>query len=374
MKKLIAALLAVFMMVSLAACAGGGAAPAPPAPPAGGAAPPAAAADAPRQVFELNIPHSGLADSPREVAFAVMREEIRYAVDGYEIVLNTFPANVLGTTIEQIAGVQSGVFDMALQTIAHIGTFQPLAAVFDIPFMIPQDTEQHVEILLGDNEFMRLFKDSLREVGFEPIVPWHDGVGYWTASFPGSRPADFEGRLIRVMPSPMRVAMVEHMGGIMIAMDWMELYNALMTGAVEAQENPWHANRTAQFYEVQDYMIGTRHVPLDHMMIANPDWWATVPPEIQEAIRYHTTNAVKVSMDYLFGTHDVVSYEIMFGGDNPHMTLIYPTPEELAEWEAIHWLVRDDYLAMVGPRGQEFLDAFDDVYERVTGVRRVRPS
>jgi len=345
------------------ACGGNDTPAATPAPPANGGeqqqqTPPD---DGPRQVLEFNFPHSGMTNSARQYGLTAMAEYLRYAVDGWEIVMNIFPANQVGTTVEQIAGVQSGVFEMTVQPTPHLGGFQPLMAVFDVPWLIPPDVDDL--IALHESPAGQYLLGTLEEVGIIGLNYWHDGYGYWTANQPLETLEDFDGLRVRVMPSPMRIAMVERMGGSAINMDWLELYNAMMTGAVEAHENPLVTITDAMIHEVQAYLIQTYHNAMDHVVIANPDWFNSLEPEVQEAIRRGA--ALGAREGRLF--HDNVLLEQAHEIAMEYMTLIVPSAHELERWRAQMNLVREDFVSAFGDRAADILEMFDTEIARIMG-------
>src|SRR5436309_3000122 len=63
-----------------------------------------------------------------------------------------------------------------------------------------------------------------------------------------------------------------------------EVYTALQTKLVEAQENPLSLVETAKFYEVQKYASMTNHMWDGFWILANRASWGKLPKPVQEAV------------------------------------------------------------------------------------------
>jgi C4-dicarboxylate-binding protein DctP len=74
-----------------------------------------------------------------------------------------------------------------------------------------------------------------------------------------------------------------------------EVYQALQTGAIDAQENTWSNNYSQKFFEVQDYFTETNHGYLGYLLAVNPGFWNRLPGDIRaelEAIVAEVTDEV----------------------------------------------------------------------------------
>jgi TRAP-type C4-dicarboxylate transport system substrate-binding protein len=60
-----------------------------------------------------------------------------------------------------------------------------------------------------------------------------------------------------------------------------EVYLALKTGVVEAQENPPETILAYKFYEAQKYLIATEHVYAAAIVMSSAKWWATLSKDDQ---------------------------------------------------------------------------------------------
>ncbi|MEA1964422.1 MAG: TRAP transporter substrate-binding protein, partial [Candidatus Aerophobetes bacterium] len=95
---------------------------------------------------------------------------------------------------------------------------------------------------------------------------------------------DLEGVKIRCLPTPVHIAFFKALGAAPTPIDWVELYDALRTGVVDAQENPPAMVHTARFYEVQKYYSLSGHVNEPGMFILSKKIYDNLPEELKLAV------------------------------------------------------------------------------------------
>jgi TRAP-type C4-dicarboxylate transport system substrate-binding protein len=64
-----------------------------------------------------------------------------------------------------------------------------------------------------------------------------------------------------------------------------EVFTALETGTIDAQENPYVTIDTSQFFEVQDYLTETRHAYTPFMVLFSKPIFDTYSAEEQQILR-----------------------------------------------------------------------------------------
>ena len=98
-------------------------------------------------------------------------------------------------------------------------------------------------------------------------------------------PADMNGLTIRVVPSPSNILMGEGLGGAPTPVPFNELYLALQTGTVDAQENPLTLIYSNRFYEVTEQIVNTRHKTLIQFPAFSSRSWQELTEEQQAVVR-----------------------------------------------------------------------------------------
>jgi len=64
-----------------------------------------------------------------------------------------------------------------------------------------------------------------------------------------------------------------------------EMYVALQTHVVDAQENPFTIVETYRLFEVQKYLSVTNHMWSNFWIVANADAFGELPPDLQRLLR-----------------------------------------------------------------------------------------
>ena len=96
--------------------------------------------------------------------------------------------------------------------------------------------------------------------------------------------ADMAGILLRMPNSETWLRLGEALGGNPTPLSFSELYTALSTGAVGAQDNPLPTIISASFYEVTKYVAITNHVVDSIVPTINMDTWNMLTEDQQKAV------------------------------------------------------------------------------------------
>lgn len=95
-------------------------------------------------------------------------------------------------------------------------------------------------------------------------------------------PEDLKGLKIRVPEIPVLFNAFQQMGADAVAMSFGEVYTALQTGTIQAQENPLPTIAGFSIQEVQQYISLTNHVRAPEFIYVNNDWWQGLSPELRD--------------------------------------------------------------------------------------------
>ena len=108
--------------------------------------------------------------------------------------------------------------------------------------------------------------------------------------------SDMNGLLLRMPNSESWLFLGQALGANPTPLSFSELYTALQTGAVDAQDNPLPTVDSAKFYEVTRYLAITNHVIDSIMPTINKAKWNAMNADQQKA--------VKEAMDYAIAFND----------------------------------------------------------------------
>jgi tripartite ATP-independent transporter DctP family solute receptor len=92
---------------------------------------------------------------------------------------------------------------------------------------------------------------------------------------------DIKGLKIRTTPNPFHIQAFQLLGANPVPMAYSELYSALETGAIDAQEHPLPVLWAAKFYEIQKYLSLTYHAYSPLILVMNKPKFESLPAEYQ---------------------------------------------------------------------------------------------
>ena len=202
---------------------------------------------------------------------------------GGKLTMTVHPAGELGSDGAILEGVRLGSIDIALTGNPFFTQFAPRLNVLDLPFLFRDAAHAHKvmdgpigEALLKDLERNRMIGLGFWEIGFRHIT---------NSKRPVRTPEDLKGIKIRTTPNKAHIEAFRLWGANPLPMAFTELYLALQTGTVDAQENPVNNIYANRMYEVQKYMSLTGHAYTASIVAMNLAKFKALPPDQQKALR-----------------------------------------------------------------------------------------
>lgn len=189
----------------------------------------------------------------------------------------------LGNDRDMVEGMQLGSIDMASPSTGAMGAVVPAATVLDLPYIF--DDHAHVYRTL-DGPFADQIYKLFDGAGFHPLGYWEIGFRNLTNN---TRPvrtlADVRGLKLRTLPAQIHQRAWSLLGAQPVAIDFTELYNALSTGVVDGQENPYNIILLGKLHEVQKHLSITRHIYGVAPTSVSDKTWAKLSPELQGILK-----------------------------------------------------------------------------------------
>ncbi|WP_127145518.1 TRAP transporter substrate-binding protein [Pelagibacterium montanilacus] len=235
------------------------------------------------QISERTITVSnGIAeDHPVGDGVEVMRQCMTDATDGaWE--LNAFWSSALGDDLQATQALRSGTQEMVVTSTSPITGIEPALGVFDLPFLFANAEEADAVL---DGEFGQYISDMMPDSQLVNLAWWENGFRNLTNSVrPVETLADFEGLRVRVMQNNIFLDTFQTLGANATPMAFGEVFTALETRAIDAQENPFVTIDTSQFFEVQDYLSVTNHAYTPFMVLFSKPIFDTYSEEEQQIL------------------------------------------------------------------------------------------
>lgn len=97
------------------------------------------------------------------------------------------------------------------------------------------------------------------------------------------------------MNSPVYLDTFKQLGASPVGIPFPEIYNALQTGVIDAQENPIITTVLAKFSEVNQYITLTQHAVTECVILVSRDYWETLSPTDQQIFRDAAKVAIKTN-------------------------------------------------------------------------------
>ena len=181
---------------------------------------------------------------------------------------------------------------IAFVTLAGNGlaSLLPAADVQATPygFKNPQQVYAALDGALGD-----YLRAELRAKGVYavPSACFENGMHQLTSlAKPIKSAADLQGLRMRIPGTPVYQDYFRSMGAVITTVNLTKTYEALKSGQVEAQDDPWDVVELFKFYEVQKYAAITDHSWSGYNLLASLKVWNSLPADVQRVIE---TNAKK---------------------------------------------------------------------------------
>jgi tripartite ATP-independent transporter DctP family solute receptor len=203
----------------------------------------------------------------------------------------------LGNNREVIEGVRAGGIDMDTEGAGPLASFiQPLS-VYDVPYTwLAVDQLYKVENGPVGAKVRSMIKEKLN---MWALGLFNYGWRQLTCNKPIQSPDDMKGLRFRSVPTDINMATYEGWGAKPTPMNFSELYLALKTGGIDGQDNPLPTIDSAKFYEVQKYLILTKHMLPSRWILINNTVWESFPANVKQTFQEAAERAVKYNNDMI---------------------------------------------------------------------------
>jgi tripartite ATP-independent transporter DctP family solute receptor len=168
------------------------------------------------------------------------------------------PGAALGDERAHVEQVSTGTIDLMTTGDGMIAMNAPDYGVMTMPFVF-RDASHAMKVREGAIG-KRMNEEMIKKTGVR-IMGWQNiGARQLTSNKMIRSLSDLKGLKLRLPDVKWWIKAWEKTGVNVVTIAFNELYLALQTGTVDAQENPADFIRGQKFYEVQKYLILTHHV------------------------------------------------------------------------------------------------------------------
>lgn len=210
---------------------------------------------------------------------------------GGRLSVKTFQDSQLGGDSQMLTQLRSGAMQFLTMVGAIMGNIVPASGIDSLGFAF-KDTKTAFAAMDGDlGEYIR--KEIAAKGMYAIPHPFDNGFRQITANKPIRTVADLEGLKIRVPTAPVFVELFRGLGASPVPINVSELYTALQTHVVDAEENALVNITQSKLYEVQKTLNFSNHAWSCWWFLVNQEAWNALPPDIQAIV---TGNVAKYAV------------------------------------------------------------------------------
>jgi len=186
-------------------------------------------------------------------------EEV-YALSDGKIKIEVFPDAVMGEDRQMIKSIiQNGSPDFIIQTTSQQVDFVPKLSVFDMP-MVYNDIED-LRNTVDNDMFYEMISNAYGDAGYKLLGISDVFFRQMTSNKEIQGIDDFKGIKIRTMQNHIHEAFWESLGSIVTPLPVDLIYTSIKYGYIDAEENSYEVINSLKLYDIQNYIINTKHLP-----------------------------------------------------------------------------------------------------------------
>ncbi|MGN6704098.1 MAG: TRAP transporter substrate-binding protein [Burkholderiaceae bacterium] len=307
-----------------------------------------AAAASAQEPIVIKFSHVVAPDTPKGQAAQRFKELAEARAKG-RVKVEIYPNSQLYKDKEELEALQLGAVQMLAPVTSKFG---PMGLkefeVLDLPYLFTSVDALHKVTRgpVGQRLLQGLEKKGMRGLAF-----WDNGFRVFSAHRPLRMPEDMKGLKIRINSSKVNEAIVRSVGALPQTMAFSEVYQALQTGVVDGTDGPISNLYTQKQYEVQKYVVDSRHTYSGYAVVVNKKFWDGLPQDLRGILE----GAMRDATVYNDEVAEKDAAAAFAGIEASGKTVIHRlTPAEKTAWIKAMAPVQD---AMAGRVGKDMLDA-----------------
>ena len=253
----------------------------------------------------FSFPSRVKADEPKTLVlyWLMGKETLQYRgltifMDGVErrtngqVKFKRYCCGSLGKETETLENLRAGSIDFKCSGIGWWARYHKPIDMIQLPFLF-RDYD-HVYKSAISPLYEKLTK-GLEKYNMKPIMQFNAGFKDLSNSIKPIHSLDDvpKGLKIRVPPMPMNLAAWKAFGASPVSMKPVELYMALKTGVVDAQENGPNNTKDMKLYECQKYFSYIKYAWMGPLLVMNLNRWNSLTPDIQKIIKEEAMKGAK---------------------------------------------------------------------------------
>lgn len=233
------------------------------------------------QTITLRLGHVGFPGSLFAITTDEYAKRANAALKG-KVEIKVFHSSQLGSDEQMMRGIKIGAPEMVAPSTV-MSTVDARFGVFEMPYLIV--SRAHIKKVAENKQVQHQLFGGLPAKGIRVLGVWENGFRHITNNVrPIVKPEDLKGIKLRVPGGVWRVKMFKDYGANPSPMPLAEVYSALQSGVMDAQENPFPQIASAKFYEVQKFLSLSGHVYTPAYLAVGEESWAKLSKDVQDTL------------------------------------------------------------------------------------------
>lgn len=293
--------------------------------------------------YKIRVANPVAADHSWGRAAVFFKQEVEKNSNG-KIAVQVVHAGSLGKVGETLEMLKAGSLETTVGGVANFQSAVPELGITVLPYLW-KDIKRQFEVLNGP---------AGKEIEKRMLAAGFYSLGFWDNGFrnisnnrkPIHSPDDLKDLKIRTLPTPVHTAFFKACGAVPTPMDFAQLFPALKSGVVDAQENPPSITYTSKLYEVQKYYSLTGHFNEVGAFIMSRNFYSKLPTDLQAVV----DDAARKTMAWQWAENEKDNLKYLEELKKAGMQVNTLSDEELARFRKI---ARDLYPEAVKDFGKD---------------------
>lgn len=233
--------------------------------------------------FQYSYASNISSDHPLNVRMREMWGVVKAETNG-RLDVGVFPNNQLGGDTAALTQLRSGALQFFTLDGGILQSVVPVAAIQGIGFAFKSSADAFAAF---DGPLGAYVRKAIEDKGLV-VFPkmWDNGMRQITSSTHPIKVAnDLSNFKIRTPEGALWIDLFKSLGASPTPINFSDLYTALQTRVVDGEENPYAIIETGKLYEVQKYLSVTNHMWSAYWLLANPEAWSGLPPDVQAIVQ-----------------------------------------------------------------------------------------
>ncbi len=219
--------------------------------------------------------------------------------------------------------VEHGLLTLGYQSSSYLSARVPELGIVDLPFLFP--TTQAARAAMDGELGTKLAEKIEERVNFRVLGWFENGFRHISNRMrPLRRPEHLQGLRIRVLPSAIHARTFELLGARPMPMDLSQAIDMIMSGDLDAQENPLSNTVTYGVHKFHRFHTLSSHFYISRPIFLNRAAFVAWPASLQAAMR----TAVREAMAWQREFHEIEEKEARQAIEAEGCEMVELTPDE----------------------------------------------